>query len=125
MKKQRGFSLIEVLIALAILAIALTAALMLATRSTQHIQRTQNQVMALWVAQNTLAQIKMGLIRLQDDRPVSGSQQELQQTFFYQARTSVKYTNADEINIQVGLEENKPIVTLKGWHWHTRSGATS
>ena len=122
MKNQSGFSLIEVLIALAILAIALTAALILATRSTQHVQRTQNQVMALWVAKNTLAQIQMGLIKWQNDKPVSGSQQELQQTFFYQAHVLKKYANADEIHIEVGLEENKPILTLQGWYWYTRSG---
>lgn len=125
MKQQTGFTLIEILIALAILAIALTAALMLTTQSTKHILRTQNEIMAQWVAENTLAKIQMESLKLQADRPLTGSQQEGSQSFFYEAHASTQYPNADEITIHVGLQENKPLVTLKGFHWHGRaSGAT-
>lgn len=118
MKKQAGFSLIEILIALTILAIALTAALVLATRTGKNILRTKERILAQWVAENTLANIQMGRLHLQDDRPVTGSETELNQTFYYRAFVSMQYANSEEINIQVGVKESQPLLTLEGWYWH-------
>jgi general secretion pathway protein I len=54
---QRAFTLIEVLIALAILAIALAAVTRAARIATDTAQETKLRTLATWVAQNRLAEI--------------------------------------------------------------------
>ncbi len=52
---QRGFTLLESLIALAILAIAMAAVLRATGASTNHVDALRQRLMADWVAQNRLA----------------------------------------------------------------------
>ena len=52
---QRGFTLLESLVALAILAIALTAVLRATSASTNHVDDLRLRLLADWVAQNRLA----------------------------------------------------------------------
>lgn len=51
---QRGFTLLESLVALAILAIALAAALRASSASTTHAEEMRTRLLADWVAQNRL-----------------------------------------------------------------------
>jgi general secretion pathway protein I len=118
MKSQQGFSLIEVLIALAILAIALTAALTLTTRSTEYLIHVKDRILAQWVLDNTLAKVQMGIIHLQDDRPYKGMEQELSQNFYYETFISKQYAHANAIHIQAGLNPSKPLVKSEGFTWH-------
>ena len=55
--KDYGFTLIEVLIALAILAIALTAAMRAASIATDSANETKLRTLATWIAQNRIAEI--------------------------------------------------------------------
>lgn len=52
---QRGFTLLETLVALAILAIALAAILRAAGAETRHTEELRLRLLADWVAQNRLA----------------------------------------------------------------------
>ncbi|HTQ02117.1 MAG TPA: type II secretion system minor pseudopilin GspI [Casimicrobiaceae bacterium] len=53
--KARGFTLVEILVALAIIAIALTAGMRALAQATDSASALKNRTLALWVAQNRLA----------------------------------------------------------------------
>jgi general secretion pathway protein I len=55
--RPAGFTLIEVLISLAILAIALTAAMRAASVATDSANETKLRTLATWIAQNRIAEI--------------------------------------------------------------------
>jgi general secretion pathway protein I len=57
--KDRGFTLIEVLVALVIAAIALSAISRTTIQSTDSAQALRDRQLALWVAQNELTQIRV------------------------------------------------------------------
>lgn len=63
-RQSAGLTLIEVLVALAIIAIAMTAIIKAAA---QHIRSTaylQDKTIAYWVANNVVAEARLGLIQL-------------------------------------------------------------
>lgn len=62
MNKKSGFTLIEVLVALMIIAIALTAALKASIQSTKATIHVKNSMVAHWVGLNILSEIQTGLI---------------------------------------------------------------
>lgn len=55
LRDARGFTLLEVLVALAILAVALSAALRASAAATRHAEDVRLRTLADWVAQNRLA----------------------------------------------------------------------
>lgn len=57
--KQLGFTLLEVLVALAVLAIALSAALKAATENTDATVYLRDKTIALWIARNQLTQLQV------------------------------------------------------------------
>lgn len=57
-KATHGFTLIEVLVALAILAIALAAAARAASVATGNAEETRLRALATWVAQNRIAELQ-------------------------------------------------------------------
>lgn len=65
MKQQlshdKGLTLIEVLIALAIIAIAMMAVIQTVTQNIRSTTYLQNKTIALWVAQQALNEVKAGL----------------------------------------------------------------
>lgn len=59
--RQAGFTLVEVLVAMAILAIALGASLRLISQQTRVTAALEDRVFAHWVALNTLEERRLGL----------------------------------------------------------------
>ena len=65
---RRGFTLIEVLVALAIVAVALAAGMRALAQSTDGASSLKARTLALWVAENRLAQAQ-----LDDPPPAAGA----------------------------------------------------
>jgi len=59
MKKQRAFTLLEVLVALAILAIALSAAIQTSTVTIENTRYLRDKTLAHWVAMNVVTEIQV------------------------------------------------------------------
>lgn len=69
MKKKLAFTLIEILVALMILSIAMTAVLFALNHQISSAQRLQNRTIALMVAENVLAEMQLGQLAV----PAEGS----------------------------------------------------
>ena len=74
-RHNRGFTLLEMLVALAILAIALMAALRASSAGVQNTTEIRNRLLAGWVAQNRLAEhlarrdwLPVGVVRGNDSQ---------------------------------------------------------
>ena len=63
MTPRRGFTLIEVMVALAILAVAFSAGYRALAQSTNNVDLIKRRTLAQWVAQNQLAMMQMNPTR--------------------------------------------------------------
>ena len=112
MKSDQGFSLIEALVALAVLAIA-TVGLVRAVES--HIDSTramERRAAAMWVAENRLAEIQLA------DPAANTPEAELlgQQWKVEVARTRTEDAGIDKVRIQVIAQgERTPLASLDGF----------
>ena len=111
--KDEGFSLIEALVALAVLAIA-TVGLIRAVES--HIDSTramERRAAAMWVAENRLAELQLG------DPSANASEIELlgQPWRIALARTPTEDRAIDKVSIQVFAKdaERTPLASLDGF----------
>lgn len=98
-RKRRGFTLIEVLIALVILAIALTAIIKVITDAVKNTNHLKTSMAAHWVAENTLAKLQVGLIKL-SDAPIAGNSFMFQHHYWWQVKP-VKQGKANPVYQQV------------------------
>ncbi|MFI4904964.1 MAG: type II secretion system minor pseudopilin GspI, partial [Burkholderiales bacterium] len=57
--KSRGFTLVELLVALAIVAVALAAGMRALTQAADGATALKSRTLALWVAQNVLARAQL------------------------------------------------------------------
>ena len=58
MRRARGFTLIEILVAIAILAVALAATTRAASLATDGTLETRHRLLATWAAQNRVAELR-------------------------------------------------------------------
>ena len=83
--RYRGFTLIEVIVALTILAVAFAAGYRALGQSTNNVEQLKRRALAQWVAQNQLALLQMNRARA---APGSGRQQQAGIDFNWQATLS-------------------------------------
>lgn len=84
MRRSGGFTLIEVLVALAIVTIALAAALRAAATTADNDLALRERTLARWVGENALAQIRL-LTTLPPAGERSGESRQADRIFVWQA----------------------------------------
>jgi general secretion pathway protein I len=104
--KNKGFTLIEVLIALIILAIALTAAVFAVQTSIRNTDRIHDKLSAHWIAMNVISSMQVGLISPPTDSVEDGESTMLNKTYTWTAGIDQKSNGAYErIYVDVSLKE--------------------
>lgn len=102
--KRNGFTLIEVLVALVILAIALTAVVKAVNDNLANAITLQDQTIATWVGDDVLAKMQTGLLASPSGGTTTGQTQMLSNTWFWTA--SIDQGSSKQI-IRVAIDVGK------------------
>ena len=114
--KQRGFTLLEVLIALMILATALSALVLATIETNNQAGYLKDKTAAHWVGMNVMASIRVGLIDLSQVTRQTGQSTMLDQTWQWTAtrhETDDNYTS--EIEVSVAKLNQQSSLHLQGY----------
>ncbi len=113
MKQNKGFTLIEVLVALLILAVALTAIAEATSNDIRSLTYLQNRTISQWVGLNILNSMQAGLIPSPAESAQKGETQMLNKTWYWTASKdsagSTPYTL--RVNIDISTQQDQPAIT--------------
>lgn len=119
---QRGFTLMEILIALAIIAIVLGALVQAAGSSASNASRLRDKTVAQWVASNRLAELQVSGT-FPDTGSRTGESEMLGQVWHWKTRVQ-KVEDEDlrrvDVEIRKTADGKNPIVTVAGFVNHPR-----
>lgn len=117
MKRNAAFTLIEVLIALMIIAIALGGAIRASNESTRVTIHVRNTMIAHWVGLNILSEIQTGLMPLpKENNPLKGQTKMLGQTWAWAAQLSISDKLPTVMRIVVSVQlKGRRITSVTGY----------
>lgn len=123
--RERGLTLIEVLVALAIVAIALTAVIKAASQNIRSTHYLQQKTIALWVGQNVMNEVRLGLIKTESNRSDQRQMTTMLDTDWYWQLTAEDTPNPHirKINVNVYTPANRdndeasPLISLEGYQY--------
>ncbi len=108
-KQSHGFTLIEVLIALAILAIGLTALLKTSAENISQTNRVKEKTIKHWVAMQAINKIQMQNLSLRPGLPTTSYYKAFGKTWYFQARLiPTKIKKVQKIIIKVSGQQHTP-----------------
>lgn len=121
-QRQRGFTLIEVLIAMAIVGIAMTAIIKATGQTIRSSTYLQQKTIALWVAQNILNSARVGLIKLPLGEDASKQSVVMlnQQWYWhgYQLDTPIKAIKQIHVAVyEQESDEAAPLIELESYRY--------
>jgi general secretion pathway protein I len=125
LRRMTGLTLIEVLIALAIISIALTAAIKAASQNIRGTTYLQDKTIALWTGQEVMNEVRLGILKLPEDSDgESGSLNMLGRDWFWRAADEAT-ANARIRKLRVRVyasepqdEDTLPLIDLDGYRYH-------
>jgi general secretion pathway protein I len=108
-KRVQGFTLIEVLIALSIIAIALTALLKATAQSVANTERIKEKSISHWIAQQGVAAIQLDLVTIPPHQEITQVTTMLGQRWYWRAQlTPTKISSMQQIRITVSEQQAGP-----------------
>jgi general secretion pathway protein I len=111
LSKQRGFTLIEVMLAMAVFAIAGVALLGVADNNYRHISHLEEQMFANWVASNQLVSVRLDKTWPPKNNR-KGKVEMAGRTWYWQQKV-IKTANKElrAVNMQVRLNQDDELVS--------------
>lgn len=104
-----GFTLIEVLIALAVIAIALAALIKASAQDVAHTAQIKDKSISHWVEMQGITAIQLGLIPTQPNQEISQVTKMLGQRWYWRATvTPISIKNTQQISISVSPKASGP-----------------
>src|SRR3990167_1066995 len=115
-----GLSLIEVLIALAIVSIALAAVIKTTSQNIQATSYLQDKTMATWVGQYILNEVRVGVLTLPVDDELKQSMQWLGKEWYFEAKAEqTANRRIQKITVDVFAHEKNseelPLMSLESY----------
>ena len=112
-----GFTLLEVLIALVVLAIAMTALYLASSGITQINGRLEDKTIASWVALNVIAKARIGLITPSTgENALQGQELMFQRQWaWHVSRYKTPDKNTSKIKVAVGSPNQQPVIEMIGY----------
>ena len=116
--KKSGFTLIEVLLALAVIAIALTALLKATSQNTTFTQRIKEKSIGEWVAMQAIASIQSGLIVITPNQESTESMTMAGEKWYWRALiTPTPVKKMQKISIKVSRRSeggfSEPLIAFR------------
>ena len=109
MKTSKGFTLIEVLLALAIIAIALTALIKATAQTVASTSRIKDKSIIHWVAMQGVAMIQLGLLSPSGNQESYQVTKMLGQQWYWKAQLQpTQVLHMQQINITVSKHQSGP-----------------
>lgn len=104
-----GFTLIEVLLALAVIAIALTALLSATSQAIDNTTRIKEKTISHWVASQGVAMIQLGLVQVSSNQESTQVTTMLGQRWYWRVKlTNSSIKSLQLINISISTKQNGP-----------------
>ena len=112
MRRQAGFTLVEMLIAMVVLAVAFSAVLMSINENVRTLLYLENKTTAIWVADDVMTQAELGLLSTG-----AGKITMLNHTWYWRVQTKpTENEQVEEILVSVSEQPNESaVVSLNGY----------
>lgn len=125
-QKQIGLTLIEVLIALSIVGIALTAVIKATSQNIRSTTYLQSKTIAMWVGQQVLSEVQLGLLNLPNSPDSLKQDTEMfNQNWYWQAeQEDTPNKKIKKIAVHVFTkdpdedDQTKAIISLESYLYH-------
>jgi general secretion pathway protein I len=124
--RARGFTLIEVLVALAIAAIGLAAVLSVVGNSARNASYLRDKIFASWIASNHIAELRLGGVMPSVDKTNGDVQFANQKWSWEQTVTQTDVPNMRRVDVAVRLAdapEGSSLATVTGFIGATQLAA--
>lgn len=106
-EKTAGFTLVEILVALAILSISLSGVLYVIHQNTNNLIYLKNKTFAHWVAMNKISEFRVNPVLIQNSRRLSGRYTLAQREWEWTAHLiHTEDKDLDKLNIDVYSAED-------------------
>jgi general secretion pathway protein I len=110
MSANKGFTLLEVMVAMVILSLAFVAVIFSINSSTRVLTHVREVTRAQWVASNTITRVQLGLLELSSNS-VSGYEDQLGQNFYWNVKVDrTDNAKVSKLIVTVSTTENGPSV---------------